>query len=87
MANHLSAKTRIRRNERRTTINGNRIGRIRTHVKQVEAAIAAGDKPGAMAAFRAAQPEMQRGAQKGVMHANTVSRKLSRLSARIKALA
>ena len=53
----------------------------------VEAAIAAGDKPTAVAALRAAQPEMQRGAQKGVMHPNTVSRKLSRLSARIKALA
>lgn len=87
MANHLSAKVRIRRNERRATINGNRLGRIRTHVKQVEVAIAAGDKPAAMAALRAAQPEMHRGAQKGVMHANTVSRKLSRLSARIKALA
>lgn len=86
MANHHSAKVRIRRNERRTVINGNRIGRIRTHVKQVEAAIAAGDKPAAVAALRAAQPEMHRGAQKGVMHANTVSRKLSRLSARIKAL-
>lgn len=87
MANHHSAKVRIRRNERRAAINGNRIGRIRTHVKQVEAAIAAGDKPTAVAALRAAQPEMQRGAQKGVMHPNTVSRKLSRLSARIKALA
>jgi small subunit ribosomal protein S20 len=87
MANHHSAKVRIRRNERRAAINGNRIGRIRTHVKQVEAAIAAGDKPAATAALRAAQPEMQRGAQKGVIHANTVSRKLSRLSARIKALA
>ncbi|MGB0570917.1 MAG: 30S ribosomal protein S20 [Alphaproteobacteria bacterium] len=87
MANHHSAKVRIRRNQRRAAINGNRIGRIRTHVKQVEAAIAAGDKPAAAAALRAAQPEMQRGAQKGVIHANTVSRKLSRLSARIKALA
>lgn len=87
MANHHSAKVRIRRNERRAAINGNRIGRIRTHVKLVEAAIAAGDKPTAVAALRAAQPEMQRGAQKGVMHPNTVSRKLSRLSARIKALA
>jgi len=86
MANHHSAKVRIRRNERRATINGNRIGRIRTHVKLVETAIAAGDKTAAAAALRAAQPEMQRGAQKGVMHANTVSRKLSRLSARIKAL-
>jgi small subunit ribosomal protein S20 len=87
MANHHSAKVRIRRNARREVINRNRLTRVRTHVKKVEAAIAAGDKPGAEAAFRAAQPEMQRGAQKGVMHANTVSRKLSRLSARIKAMA
>ena len=86
MANHHSAKVRIRRNARRATINGNRIGRIRTHVKQVEAAIASGDKPAAEAALRAAQPEMHRGAQKGVIHTNTVSRKLSRLSARIKAM-
>ncbi len=87
MANHHSAKVRIRRNARREVINRNRLTRVRTHVKKVEAALAAGDKPGAEAAFRAAQPEMQRGAQKGVMHANTVSRKLSRLSARIKAMA
>ncbi|MBS28312.1 MAG: 30S ribosomal protein S20 [Alphaproteobacteria bacterium] len=86
MANHHSAKVRIRRNERRATINRNRIGRIRTHVKLVETAIEAGDKSAAEAAFRAAQPEMQRGAQKGVIHMNTVSRKLSRLSARIKAM-
>ena len=86
MANHHSAKVRIRRNARRATINGNRIGRIRTHVKQVETAIASGDKPAAEAALRAAQPEMHRGAQKGVIHTNTVSRKLSRLSARIKAM-
>lgn len=87
MANHHSAKVRIRRNARRATINGNRIGRIRTHVKQVEAAIDAGNKSAAEAALRAAQPELHRGAQKGVIHANTVARKLSRLSARIKALA
>mgnify|MGYP003138933187 CR=1 FL=1 len=88
MANHHSAKVRIRRNERRAAINGNRIGEYaQADASQVEAAIAAGDKPTAVAALRAAQPEMQRGAQKGVMHPNTVSRKLSRLSARIKALA
>src|SRR3546814_6666574 len=65
MANHHSAKVRIRRNARRTTINGERIGRIRTYVKKVEAAIAAGDKPAAQAAFRTAQPEMHRGIDKG----------------------
>lgn len=87
MANHHSAKVRIRRNERRTAINGDRLGRVRTHVKQVETAIASGDKAAAQDALRAAQPELHRGAQKGVLHANTASRKLSRLSARIKAMA
>ncbi len=60
---------------------------MRTFVKKVEAAIASGDKEAAGAALRAAQPEMQRAAGKGVVHKNTVGRKLSRLSARIKALA
>lgn len=87
MANHHSAKVRIRRNARREVINRNRLTRVRTHVKKVEAAIAAGDKAGAEAALREAQPEMHCGARKGVIHANTVSRKLSRLSARIKAMA
>ena len=87
MANHQSAKTRIRRTARRTLINGDRLGRVRTHVKKVETAITSGDKPAAMTAFREMQPELMRGAQKGVMHANTASRKLSRLSARIKAMA
>lgn len=87
MAHHQSAKQRIRRNGRREIINRNRVGRIRTFVKRVEVAIAAGDKPGAQDAFRMAQPELQRGANKGVLHRNTVNRRLSRLSARIKAMA
>ena len=87
VANHHSAKVRIRRNERRATINGDRLGCVRTHVKKVETAIASGDKSAAQDALRAAQPELHRGAQKGVLHANTASRKLSRLSARIKAMA
>ena len=86
MANHHSAKVRIRRAERRTVINGDRLGRVRTHVKMVESAIASGDKSAAETALRAAQPELQRGAQKGVLHVNTASRKISRLSARIKAM-
>lgn len=86
MAQHLSAKTRIRRNERRRVINHARISRIRTFVKKVETAIASGDKEAAQAAFKSAQPEMQRGVTKGVLHKNTVARKLSRLSARIKAI-
>ncbi|HRQ83163.1 MAG TPA: 30S ribosomal protein S20 [Azospirillaceae bacterium] len=86
MANHKSAEKRIRQTERRTEVNSARKSRIRTFVKKVELAIIGGDKSAAAEAFKAAQPEMMRGVTKGVIHANTVSRKLSRLSARIKAL-
>ncbi len=86
MANHKSAEKRNRRRLRRTLINHSRLSRIRTHVKRVENAIIAGDKEAAGTALRAAQPEMMRGVGKGVMHRNTVARKLSRLSRQIKAL-
>jgi small subunit ribosomal protein S20 len=86
MATHVSAEKRIRQTATRTAANRARVSRIRTYVKKVETAIAAGDREAARAALKDAQPEMQRGAQKGVMHKNTVARKLSRLSARIKAL-
>ena len=87
MAHHKSAKKRIRQTERRTEVNRARVSRIRTFVKKVELAIAAGDKAAADAAFKVAQPEMMRGAQKGVFHKNTMSRKVSRLNARLKSLA
>lgn len=86
MAHHISAKKRIRRNGRRAVVNKNRISRIRTFVKKVEVAIAAGNKDEAQAAFLQAMPELHRGASKGVMHRNAVSRKTSRLAARIKAM-
>ena len=86
MATHPSAEKRHRQAERRTEINRARESRIRTFVKKVETAIASGNKEAASAAFHDAQPEMQRGISKGVLHKNTVARKLSRLSARIKAL-
>ncbi len=86
MANHLSAKTRIRRNQRRNAINGNRVSRIRSYVKAVEMAVAAGDRDAARAAFKTVQPELHRGVRAGVMHANTASRKISRLNARVKAM-
>lgn len=86
MANTASARKRIRQNVKRTLRNTARKSRMRTFVKKVEVACAAGDKDAATAAFRAAQPEMQRAAGKGVIHKNTVSRKLSRLSARIKSM-
>ncbi|MBB3174851.1 small subunit ribosomal protein S20 [Endobacter medicaginis] len=87
MANTASARKRIRQTAVRTERNAARKSRMRTFIKKVETAIAGGDKEAAVAALRAAQPEMQRAAGKGVVHANTVSRKVSRLSARIKALA
>jgi small subunit ribosomal protein S20 len=87
MANTASARKRIRQTKIRTARNMARKSRMRTFVKKVEAAIAGGDKAQAAEALRAAQPEMQRAATKGIAHANTISRKLSRLSARIKALA
>ncbi|MDG2242667.1 MAG: 30S ribosomal protein S20 [Rhodospirillaceae bacterium] len=86
MAHHASAKKRIRRNARRFEINHSRMGRIRTSVKKVEMAIAAGDQAAAKDAFKAAMPELMRGRSKGILHANTVSRKISRLNARIKAM-
>ena len=86
MANHKSAKTRIRRNARRAVINGNRMSRIRTFLKNVMTAIDSGDAKAADDALRAAQPELYRGVSKGVLKKKTVSRKMSRLSARIKTL-
>ena len=87
MANTDSARKRIRQTAKRTARNHARKSRMRTFVRKVEAAIAGGDKQAAEAALRAAQPEMQRAATKGVVHRNTVARKLSRLSARIKTIA
>lgn len=85
MANHVSAQKRIRRNARRADINGARRSRIRTFIKKVELALTAGDTKQAEEALRVAQPEIQRGVAKGIWHKNTAARKLSRLSARIKA--
>ena len=87
MAQHKSAKKRIRRNARAATVNHSRISRIRTQVKELEAAIASGDKAAAQAAFKKVMPELMRGAAKGVVHKRTVARKLSRISARIKKIA
>lgn len=86
MANTASARKRNRQTIKRTARNTARKSRMRTFVKKVEAAAASGDKEAAVAALRVAQPEMQRAAGKGVVHKNTVARKLSRLSARIKSL-
>ncbi len=86
-ARHPSAIKRTRRNARRTLINKSRVSRLKTSLTKVEQAITAGDRAKAMEAFRAAQPEIHRGVAKGVLHKNTAARTLSRLNARIKAMA
>jgi small subunit ribosomal protein S20 len=86
MANTPQAKKRIRRNARRELINHSRVSRIRTFIKAVELAVAAGRKDEAAEALRKAQPEMARGVARGVMHRNTASRKFSRLAKRVAAL-
>ncbi|MBI1495279.1 MULTISPECIES: 30S ribosomal protein S20 [Rhodobacterales] len=86
MANTPQAKKRARQNETRFTVNKARRSRIRTYLRKVEEAIASGDQTAAAAALKDAQPELMRGVTKGVVHKNTASRKISRLSARVKAL-
>lgn len=86
MANSPQAKKRARQNERRYEINKARRSRIRTYLRKVEEAIASGDQDAATAALRQAQPELMRGVTKGILHKNTVARKMSRLSARVKAM-
>ena len=87
MAVSLSAKKRIRQTKRRTEVNIRRLNALRSSIRKVEAAVAAGNKSAAEAALRVAEPQMMRGAGKGAVNRNTMSRKLSRLSRQIKRLA
>lgn len=86
MAHHKSALKRIRRTRTRTAINRARVSRIRTHIKNVETAIESGDRDAAAAALRKAEPELMRGVRRGVMKQNTASRRVSKLSRRVKAI-
>ena len=86
MANSPQAKKRARQNERRFAFNKARRSRIRTFLRKVEEAIASGDKDAASTALQQAQPELMRGVSKGILHKNTVARKMSRLSSRVKAI-
>ena len=86
MANSPQAKKRARQNERRFAVNKARRSRIRTFLRKVEEAIASGDKDAASTALQQAQPELMRGVTKGILHKNTVARKMSRLSSRVKAI-
>lgn len=87
MANTPQSKKRARQIERKTAVNKARRSRIRTFLRKVEEAIASGNADAARDALKAAQPELMRGVTKGVVHKNTVARKISRLSARVKAVA
>ena len=86
MANTPSAKKRIRNTLRKTDINKSRRSRIKTFVKKVEDAIESKDAKSAMDSLKVAQPEIMRGVTKGIFHKNTASRKISRLSSRVKAI-
>ena len=87
MANTAQSKKRARQNEKRASVNKSRRSRIRTFLRKVEEAISNSDKSAASAALAAVQPELMRGVSKGIFHKNTASRKMSRLSARIKKIA
>jgi small subunit ribosomal protein S20 len=87
VANTAQSKKRARQSETRFGINKARRSRIRTFLRKVEEAIASGDEDAAAAALKSAQPELARGVSKGVLHKNTVARKMSRLSSRVKATA
>lgn len=86
MAHHKSAQKRIRQTARRTEVNTARVSRLRSFIKKVEVAIASGDKSQAQEALRQAEPEMMRGASRGIVKKNTMSRRVSRLSKRIKGM-
>ncbi len=86
MANTASAKKAVRKIARRTEVNRNRRSRMRTSIRRVEEAISSGDQAGAASALQQAQPEIMSSAQKGILHKNTASRKISRLAQRVKAL-
>lgn len=87
MANHKSAEKRIRRNTNRAAINRNHVSRIRTYIKKVELCLEAGNKSEATTALSVAIPEIHSGVSKGVFHKNMASRKISRLTKRVNALA
>lgn len=87
MANTEQSKKRARQSETRYAINKARRSRVRTFVRKVEEALASGNAEAAIEALKNAQPELARGVTKGILHKNTASRKVSRLTARVKALA
>ncbi len=86
MANTAQSKKRARQNERKKAVNKTRRSRVRSFLRKVEEAILSENKESAQSALRLAQPELMRGVSKGIFHKNTVARKMSRLSAKVKAI-
>ncbi len=86
MANTSSAKKAVRKIITRSAVNKSRRSRVRTYLRKVEEAISSGNQGDAASALKAAQPEIQRAATRGIMHRNTASRKVSRLARRVKAM-
>ena len=86
MANTKSAKKAARQTIKRTERNKSRRTQLRSSVRKVEEAIAAGDKAAAQAALKDAEPVLARTAQRGIVHRKTASRKVSRLAKRVRAL-
>jgi small subunit ribosomal protein S20 len=87
MANTAQSKKRARQADARYAVNKARRSRIRTFLRKVEEALASGNQDAAAAALKAAQPELARGVTKGILHKNTVARKMSRLAHRVKGIA
>ncbi|HJZ43625.1 MAG TPA: 30S ribosomal protein S20 [Hyphomicrobiaceae bacterium] len=87
MARTSSAKKAARQMLRRTEVNKSRRSRLKVYVRKVEEALASGDKAAAKSALAAAEPVLARTAQKGIIHKKTAARKVSRLAARLKAMA
>jgi small subunit ribosomal protein S20 len=87
MARTTSAKKAARKMLRRTEINKSRRSRLKIYVRKAEEALASGDKAAATSALAAAEPILARSAQKGIIHKKTAARKVSRLAARLKAMA
>ena len=86
MANTAQSKKRARQSDARQDVNKARRSRTRTFLRKVEEALASGNADAAATALASAQPELMRGVTKGVLHKNTASRKMSRLTSRVKAL-
>ena len=87
MPNTTSARKAVRKIARRTEVNKSRRSQLRSFVRKVEEAITGGNRSAALAALKEAEPVIMRAAQKGIVHSNAASRKVSRLAHKVAKLA